>query len=225
MFDKLKELFGSENLLVEAGDLTVKMMHYDYRMYQASRVTLRETDKGELPFDFKEMDREINRFEREVRRNVLTHITVAGTHNLAPGLALVSVVIDVERIGDYTKNIADLAARHPARLHGGKHESQLKCIEDAIEENFPVVVEVLQSKNTERAREVMDRKRNTSAAADEIVNTLVTERDPEQSRSDAVSLALYARYLKRINSHLTNIASSIVNPFPRIGYLEKQQPT
>ena len=33
----------------------------------------------------------------------------------------------------------------------------------------------------------------------------------------AVVLALYIRFLKRIWAHLTNISSSIVNPFPRIG--------
>ena len=39
--------------------------------------------------------------------------------------------------------------------------------------------------------------------------------------SDAIVLALYFRYLKRVAAHLTNIASSIVNPFPRIGFRAK----
>ena len=32
------------------------------------------------------------------------------------------------------------------------------------------------------------------------------------------SVALYARYLKRIGAHLKNITSSVVNPFESIGY-------
>ena len=222
MLKKLKELFGSDNLLAEAQDITVKMMEFDHKMYDASRNTLRETDTATLPFDFKEMDRKINRYEREVRRNVLTHLTVAGTQNLVPGLALVSIVIDVERIGDYTKNIAGLAKRHPERLHGGQHEDALRSIEEAIGASFPLVLEVLHSNDMEQAREVMDREEQTSTFSDDIVNSLIVERDPALTRADAVSLALYARYLKRINAHLTNIASSIVNPFPRIGFREKQ---
>ena len=37
---------------------------------------------------------------------------------------------------------------------------------------------------------------------------------------EAVALTLYLRFLKRITSHLTNIASSVVNPIERIGYVE-----
>jgi len=36
--------------------------------------------------------------------------------------------------------------------------------------------------------------------------------------NEAVSTALYVRFLKRISAHLMNIASSIVNPFDRIGF-------
>jgi phosphate transport system protein len=223
MFEKLKELFGSENLLAEAGDITVKMMEFDHKMFEASRQSLRNSDTSDLPFDFKEMDQEINRYERDVRRNVLTHLTVAGTQNLVPGLALVSIVIDVERIGDYTKNIAELAVHHPERLGGGVHEDSLKSIEHAIEQNFPVVIDALKTHSTEYAREAMAREEETSSNSDRIVNELITQRDPEQSRSDAVSLALYTRYLKRINAHLANIASSMVNPFPRIGFREKRK--
>ena len=34
-------------------------------------------------------------------------------------------------------------------------------------------------------------------------------------------VALYARYLKRVGGHSHNIVTSVVNPFPRIGYREK----
>jgi phosphate transport system protein len=221
MFEKLKELFGSDNLLAEAGDISVKMMEFDHKMYEASKDTLRNSDTAVLPFDFKEMDQQINKYEREVRRNVLTHLTVAGTQNLVPGLSLVSIVIDVERIGDYTKNIADLAVHHPEKLHGGAHEESLKSIEDTIALNFPVVIDTLKNRNTEEAREVMGREEAAATHSDRIVHELITQRDPDHSRSDAVSMALYTRYLKRINAHLTNIASSMVNPFPRIGFREK----
>ncbi|MCK4372048.1 MAG: PhoU domain-containing protein [candidate division Zixibacteria bacterium] len=119
MFSKFKELFSSESLLDAAFETALTMLEFDYKMYTASSKTLRESDTSELPFDIKKTDRKINKFEREVRRNVLTHLSIAGTQNIVPGLALVSIVIDVERIGDYTKNIAGLAQMHPTRLNGG----------------------------------------------------------------------------------------------------------
>ena len=50
-----------------------------------------------------------------------------------------------------------------------------------------------------------------------LTNTEKTKNiDPAQS----ATLALYARYLKRISAHSRNLISSIVNPFERIGYPE-----
>ena len=225
MFNKFKELFSSESLLDTAFDTTLTMLEFDHKMHTASVATLRESDTSELPFDIKKTDRKINKYEREVRRNVLTHLSIAGTQNIVPGLALVSIVIDVERIGDYTKNIADLARMHPTKLLGGKHEGTLKEIEEAIEEHFPLVIEVLKTHDKQKARKILQIEEEMAARADKIVADSIMNKDKTVSRSAAVALAMYARYLKRVNAHLTNIASAVVNPFPRIGFREKKKRT
>jgi Na+/phosphate symporter len=137
-------------------------------------------------------------------------------------LALISVVIDVERIGDYTKNIVDLATKHPEKLHGGSHENTLQEIEAVLESTFPKVIEVLKSQDTEKAREVMMVEEETAKKAESVMTDLIKSGDPNISCADAVCLCMYARFLKRISAHLTNIASSIVNPFPRISFREKR---
>ena len=223
MFNKFKELFSSENLLDAAFKTTLTMLDFDYKMYEASRSSLRESDNADLPFDIKKTDRKINKYEREVRRNVLTHLTIAGTQNLVPGLVLVSIVIDVERIGDYTKNIAGLAKIHPGRLEGGKHEPMLQEIEKSIEENFSNVIESLKTQDKSVARAVLQVEEEIAKKSDTIVSDLILGKNKDISTSDAVTVAMYARYLKRIDAHLTNIASSIVNPFPRIGFREKKK--
>ena len=83
MFKKFTDLFRSEDLLDEAFNTTLKMLEFDYKMYEASRTTLRETDTAELPFDIKATDRKINKYEREVRRNVLTR----GTRHSRPAIS------------------------------------------------------------------------------------------------------------------------------------------
>ena len=221
MFDKFKELFSSENLLDSAFKTTLTMMEFDQKMYNAARTTLRESDTDELPFDVRKTDRKINKFERQVRRQVMTHLTIAGTQNLAPGLALVSIVIDVERIGDYTKNIVGLATLHKHRLHGGKYEQTLQEIEAVNEECFAKVIRVLKTQDKQAAREVMQLEEDIAKKAESIITNMVRGSDKKLSTADAVTVCMYARFLKRINAHLTNIASSTVNPFPRIGFREK----
>ncbi|MEA1980118.1 MAG: PhoU domain-containing protein [candidate division Zixibacteria bacterium] len=223
MFKKFRELFGSENLLDTAFSTTLKMLEFDNKMYLASKETLREKDNAELSFDVRKTDRKINKFEREVRRNVLTHLSIAGTQNIVPGLVLISIVIDVERIGDYTKNIAGLASTHKVRLSGGKYEKDLKKIEKIIKDNFEVAQEVLLSQDKKTARKIMQLEEGVGKIADNIVNKMILNKDKNLNTSDSVTLAMYARYLKRINAHLTNISSAIVNPFPRIGFREKKK--
>ena len=221
MFKKFKELFSSENLLDAAFDTTVKMLEFDQKMYKASRDSLRDSNSNELPFDIKQTDRKINKYEREVRRNVLTHLTVAGIANLVPGMVLVSVVVDVERIGDYTKNIVDLASLHKEKLHGGPFEETLRELEALVAKHFDTIIPVLRDQNKDAGREIMHAEDTFGKDAEGIVSQLLQAGSPQLSVRDAVAVALYARYLKRINAHLTNIASAIVNPFPRISFREK----
>ncbi len=222
MFSKFKQLFTSESLLDSAYETTVKMLEFCEEMFEASRRTLRETDTTELSFDIKNTDRKINKYLREVRRNVLTHLSVAGTANLVPGLVLVSIVIDVERIGDYTKNIVDLAASYQKPLEGGKHEATLQKLEGIIPPHFETAIEVLRTQDTRLARKVMKEEQAIAQESDAVVAALVRNGESSFATSQAVAVAMYARYLKRINAHLTNVASAIVNPFPRIGFREKK---
>lgn len=221
MFDKFRELFSSENLLDTALADTVTMMKFDHQMFEASRQVLRESDTAELPFDIRKTDRKIHKFEREVRRNVLTHLTIAGTTNLVPGLALVSIVIDVERIGDYTKNIVDLADSHEHRLLGGIHQATLESLESELSAQFPAVIDMLATQDRVKAEEVVLSEDAYEKKCEMVVCDMIAEKDSSLSAGDSVCIALYVRYLKRINAHLANIASSIVNPFPRLGFKVK----
>ncbi len=223
MYKKFLELFGKENLLDQAIEMTIKMLETDREMFIASMESLRAHDDSRLPFDIYEKDKEINRFEREVRRNVMTHLTVAGTSNIVPGLVLVSIVIDVERIGDYTKNIVELATAHPKKLNGGIFENDLVEIEKVVVERFDKIGVVIRDMDFTLAKGLMSDHRNVSRLVDKIHLEIISEKDKSLTPASAVTLALYFRYLKRVAAHITNIASSIVNPFPRIGFKDKEE--
>ena len=70
---------------------------------------------------------------------------------------------------------------------------------------------------------MMQLEEDTAKKAESINTDLVRGVDKTLSTADAVTVSMYARFLKRINAHLTNIASSTVNPFPRIGFREKKK--
>ena len=69
--------------------------------------------------------------------------------------------------------------------------------------------------------QLLRRANSLQKAIEESVRVVKTgDATGELTRADAVTTALYARYLKRVASHLLNILSSIVNPFDLIGYRE-----
>jgi phosphate uptake regulator len=160
----------------------------------------------------------VNRYEQKVRRKVLKHLAITGGVNIIPGLILTSIVIDVERIGDYTKNIMDLAEAHPKKLTCGSFEADIAKIEAKVEQLFGQVIPVFKETDKEKARSLIQDHWWILKRCDEILSTLISDGDPELSVSDAVSTGVYARYLKRITAHLINIASSVVNPFEGIGF-------
>ena len=63
-------------------------------------------------------------------------------------------------------------------------------------------------------------KENISSQCDAITNKIISGKINDIEVGRATTVALYARYLKRIAAHSRNLISSIVNPFERIGYPE-----
>ena len=212
------ELFRRESQLKQAMERSHQMLRDDREMFEAAVRSLRERDDSKVDIDIHAKDQMINAYERDVRRKVFTHLAVAGKKDLQVSLVLVSVVIDIERIGDYTKNIVDLALRHPTRLDCGIFDADIRKIETTVRTMFTLLLEALPENDESEAREVMSEHWWINKRADEIIHHLVEHDESSLPCREAVTTVLYARYLKRISSHLKNVASSVVNPFDRLGY-------
>ncbi|MCK4578996.1 MAG: hypothetical protein KAU50_09410 [Candidatus Marinimicrobia bacterium] len=220
----MSSLFSEDNLYVQALKESYKMLALDLTMYEAAVESLRHSDTGEINIDVYKLDKQINEYERDVRKKVMTHLSVTGARDLAPGLILVSVVIDIERIGDYTKNIYDLARKHPLRLVAPLIEDDLQAAEASVTSIFRNMIKAFKSSDEDQARQIMEEyKESTSAMCDEITTGIVAGKIDDLSSADAATVALYARYLKRIAAHSRNIITSVVNPFDRIGYQYKEK--
>jgi phosphate uptake regulator len=220
MLNQFFELFRRDNMLQQAHDRSLEMLEADREMFLAAASSLREHDDARIELDIYAKDQLINAYEREVRRKVLTHLVLSSSRNIAAGLALVSIVIDIERIGDLTKNIVDLALNHPGRLECGSLEVDIRKIETTVKTMFTLLIEAFPDGDEDKAKEVMSEHWWIARRADEILNILIARSAPDLVCNEAVSTALYVRFLKRISAHLMNIASSIVNPFDRIGFRE-----
>ena len=221
MFKQIFEIFKSDSLYEQALGECHKMLDIDLSMFKASIESLRQSDSSEIDIDIYKMDKKINEFERDVRRKVMTHLAIGGKEDIGSGLVLVSVVIDIERIGDYTKNIYDLAVNHPKKLNGGSVEDRLSKIEKISFKLFEESIDAFKNQNIKKASSLMGNyKENISSQSDAITNDIISGKINDLEIGTASAVGLYARYLKRIAAHSRNLISSIVNPFERIGYPE-----
>ncbi|UCH83499.1 MAG: PhoU domain-containing protein [Candidatus Latescibacterota bacterium] len=217
-FKELIELWRSDNLLTQALNDSNLMLESTYEMFKASVTSLRESDGGSIEIDIYQKDQIVNKYEQEVRRKVLKHLAITGGVNIIPGLILTSIVIDIERIGDYTKNIMELALAHPKKLQAGSLETDVIKIETNAARLFEGVVPALKISDQKAAVRLLEESLWMIGKCDELLGTLTKTEVQTLGSPEAVSLALYVRYLKRVTAHLRNILSGIVNPFERIGF-------
>ncbi len=223
MFKKLMAIFKKDSLMDQSYQRSFQMLEITREMFLKAKQSLRHTEDNLIDFDIYDKDIEINKYEREVRRNVLNHLIVSGKENLPQGLVLVSIIIDIERIGDYTKNIVELALNHPGKLQIKAFENDLQKIEKAIGELFEQTQICFRNSDTELGLKLVKKYKWINRLCDDNILKLVKMREEKIILGDAVTLALYFRWLKRINSHLRNIVTSVVNPFDRIGFKPKKK--
>ncbi len=223
MIKEILSVFKANTLMDRAFQRSYDMLDLTFKMYIQAKEVLRNTEHTELEVDISDEDIEVNKYQREVRKDVFNHLVLTDGEQLSSGLVLVSIVIDIERIGDFTKNIVEIAQNHPQRLHGGKFEDELIRIEDSVEENFRRTIEVFKNSDEQAARQLIKDFKWISKVSDESLMALVKQADPSITSGSAAALALYFRSLKRINAHLRNVTTSVVNPFHRIGYKPKKK--
>jgi len=151
------------------------------------------------------------------------------------------MIVDIERIGDYSKNILDLAINYPDALNTKHLHKDLYDIEKAVKERFDHTIDAVKTQDEIIARNLLKGfkekvtgaseiarnllkgfKEKVTGASDRIVNNIIAGDLEFESGSEAAAIALYARYLKRIGSHLKNITTTIVNPIDTIGYKVKK---
>ena len=221
MFKEIFKMFKGDSLYIQALDECHEMLEIDREMFTQSIKALRTSDSAEIPIDIYAMDKKINSFEMDVRRKVATHLVVANSQDIGPGLVLTSVVIDIERIGDYTKNIYDLAVTHPKKLYVESIEDRVASIENSTVNYFNETIDAFKNQDVDKARVLMaSYKDDISKESQNLVEDIISGKISDLDVSQSASIVLYSRYLKRIAAHSRNLISSVVNPFERIGYPE-----
>ena len=220
IFTDLLSVWRKEDLLSQAWDESLQMLDLSHNMFNKAVKKSKKQENLSVLKQLKNRDKKINSFHREVRRKIITHYSLEQTtHDITSLMVLVNMIVDIERIGDYSKNILDLAMNYPDALNTKHLHKDLYDIEKAVKERFDNTVDAVKTQDIKFARDLLKGyKEHITGASDRIVNNIIAGNIKFGTGSEAAAIALYARYLKRIGSHLKNITTTIVNPIDTIGY-------
>jgi phosphate transport system protein len=221
MWKDIISLLKGASLCQEAFEESLQMLETSYGMFTDAVAALHK--EGALVDDIYERDRQLNKFERSVRRKILTHFSVSSKPDVNLGLVITAIVIDIERIGDYAKNISELATELEGPFDALELNVEIRHLERLVDGNFADLLLALEQSDEERARGILERHKEVSGTVERHLKSLRMGAHISEDSGLAVTTALYLRYLKRMSAHLKNVATSVVNPYHRIGFREKKK--
>ena len=220
IFNDIVSIWRSEDLLSQAWDESREMLEFSEDMFSSAVKYLRRGVKIKKLKKLKKEDKKINEFQKNVRKKVVTHFSVSkNIDNLPNGLVLLNMVIDVERLGDYTKNILDMAIYYPEALVSEELLPELNTLENEVRLRFQKTCESIGRQDIVLAEHLLRTHQESLAiVSDNIVHNCISGKIDFKNNKQATVVPLYARYLKRIGSHLKNISTTMINPYEYIGY-------
>ena len=220
IFTEILSVWRKEDLLSEAWEKSLEMLDLSHNMFVKAVKKSKKQESLSVLKQLKNRDKEINKYQREVRRKIITHFSLQNNINdISSIIVLMNMVVDIERIGDYSKNILDLAIYYPERLNTKILHPELHEIEQVVKSRFDKTVDAIKTEDVELASKLIKGfKKQVTTASDRIVNNIISGELNLESGSESAAIVLYARYLKRIGSHLKNITTTVINPIDSIGY-------
>ncbi len=189
-------------------------------LVMARDALFREVDPNEIGRPLRKADKLVNKVERAIRRALVVHASVHGSEADTPlMLTYMSIAKDIERVGDITKDLWDLAVAgvdlrtvEPA----GQMQDHLELLAGLILETARVFAE----RDTEAATRFLN---DTDELKSQYEQLMLAELTSTASSHEAVAIALVYRYVNRITAHLMNVMTAVVMPVDRLDYWDEDK--
>ena len=194
--------------------LTNSMHAYDISM----NCLLGDTNLETVRDDLYNTDKAINELHREVRREMIIHSAV-NSRNLDIPLLLSYMTMskDIERIGDYCKNLFEIAETGNSFAKGDDLDAYMELKND-IGKLIVYLQSCLNLDDESKVQDLITLGSSLNNDLDEKITALLEDKEKIQY---PVATTLFYRYLKRIVSHIINAATAIIMPTDQIDYLDE----
>jgi phosphate uptake regulator len=158
-----------------------------------------------------ETDQRINRNEQALRRELIVHASVRGTTAFPTSLLLMSLVKDAERIGDYAKNILDLA-RHKSVL-SPEEQNLITPLAAKASDMLGRAARLFDSQDEAAAAAFLEEEHGLRHQCEAAIDKWIDDADKNHSAA-----CLVTRFIKRVAGHAGNVVSSVVMPLDMLDF-------
>jgi len=213
MFKWFSEFFKGSGLIDESEHIVSEMLDIAYNMFRYSMKIVIE--KAQEKENIYAIDKKLNALEIEVRKKILEHLSINPSQDITPSLVLVTIVVDIERLGDYSKNLIEVSHKYPKPLKG-KYIEKIKDLEKEVQICFANTIKIYEEQDEKMGKEIMEKLSELVDECQNLLETLIE--DDSLNSKEGIVYSLLVRHLKRVSAHVRNVCSSIVNPFYRLGY-------
>ncbi|UCD56651.1 MAG: PhoU family transcriptional regulator [Candidatus Hydrogenedentota bacterium] len=219
MLKELLEMLRAKSPLNDMLAEFTQMIEKTEWMFDTSiQVLMGEKPVRDVEKDIYAKDREVNEHQRSIRRKIVNHLTLQPGSDVPVCLVLMSVVKDAERVGDFCKNIYELSTMFDVAFDRGRYKTPLRELAEQVENLFSKTRKAFAWSDEETAHSIIAKGDSIGKQCDMLLKQLIVD---NLSTKKAVAYTLLARYIKRVSSHLTNIATSVVTSVDNLDYTDE----
>ncbi len=222
MLQELRGLFRSGSCLDTTRDSFAEMLALTYQMtLSAGEMYFGKHVTPEARTSLYQRDIQVNMLERSIRKRVVVHLTVHETRcDVSSALRLIMLVKDLERIGDYCKNLSEVVDLQPEPLPDVEIVRELGEIRKGVEDAFHTLSRIFSASDRDQALDFIRRGRAIAHRCDALI-TKISHSGYDAATTTA--LVLGTRYYKRIGGHVLNLLTSIVMPLHKVDYFDEDE--
>lgn len=221
MLRELLALFGPEQEeQAVVSDLDLMIQNSAELVRLAGDACFQRSEGASTLDQVKRADKDINKLQRKIRKEAFVEVlSDSNRFSLPFCLSIMNVVKDVERIGDYAKDITALAELSGPVSVTRDLTQDFSISVGEVERLTAALPEALQEADQLKAVHLIERGKDIRRDLGKIQRTLLTE---EQTNVRAAADTLAVQYYVRIVSHALNVLSTIVTPLHRMDYTRKK---
>lgn len=217
MLKKLLELLASKGDFIDVSrENILSMLSTSKEMFDLVYKSLDQQVDYSIKKGISKIDRQLNDKKRVVRQMVYEHLAISGASDLLKSIQFFSIVSDIERIGDYVKNLAEVLDYIPKKLVINEpYQKRFHQMVTGTKKMFEKTEKAVKDFNDSEATDAIVKYQNLSSICESIIEDIIKSNGDTVSKSD-VRLLMMARYTKRVNAHLKNVAETLKNPLQTI---------